>query len=110
METGKEEQRGVVRFLTAEGGRQKPHRHMSAVYGEHSVSYSRVLEWHKRFREGRLSLQDDARPGQAHRAISPTVNAETDGLIRGNRRITVEELRRLMGISHCSVHSLRRNT
>ncbi|KAJ4435777.1 hypothetical protein ANN_18396 [Periplaneta americana] len=43
---------------------------MFAVYGEHSMSCSRVLEWHKRFREGRVSLEDDARPGQAHGAIT----------------------------------------
>ncbi|KAJ4451644.1 hypothetical protein ANN_03113 [Periplaneta americana] len=59
---------------------------------------------HKRFREGRMSLQDNARPGQAHRAITPAVIAEVNGHIRGNRCITVEELRRLVGISHGSVH------
>jgi hypothetical protein len=67
MEAGKEEQRNVVRFLTAEG----------VGYGEHSMSRSRVLAWHKRFREGRVSLQDNARPGQAQptvktREFSPT--------------------------------------
>ncbi|KAJ4449522.1 hypothetical protein ANN_00923 [Periplaneta americana] len=62
------------------------------------------VEWHKRFQEGRVSLQDDARPGQAHRAITSAVIAGVDGLIRGNRRITVEEFRRLVGISHGSLH------
>ena len=42
MEAGKEEQRSVVRFLTAEGaGRLEFHRHMSAVYGD-TASYIRV--------------------------------------------------------------------
>ncbi|KAJ4436551.1 hypothetical protein ANN_16583 [Periplaneta americana] len=77
---------------------------MSAVYGEYSMSCSSILEWHKRYREGRLSLQDNARPGQAHRAITPADIAEVDGLIRENRRITVEELHRLVGISHGFVH------
>jgi hypothetical protein len=58
------------------------------VYGEHSVSRSRVLEWHKRFPEGRVSLQDDARPRQAHRVITPDVIAALDGHIRANRRVT----------------------
>ncbi|KAJ4427206.1 hypothetical protein ANN_24823 [Periplaneta americana] len=98
MEASKEEQRGVVRFLTAEGVEaQEIHRRMSAVSG---VSCSRVLEWHKRFRKGCVSLQGNARPGQAHRAVI----AEVDGLIRESRRITVEELRRLVGISHGYVH------
>jgi len=52
-----------------------------------------VHEWQKRFREGCTSLQDDSRPGQAHRAITPDVIARIDGLIRENRRITEEEIR-----------------
>ncbi|KAJ4437739.1 hypothetical protein ANN_17885 [Periplaneta americana] len=99
MEAGKEEQRGVVRFLTAEGvGGREIYCRMSAVYSEHSMSCYHVLEWHKRFREGCVSLQDVARPGEAHRAIIPAVIAEVDGLIWGNR------LRCLVGINHGSVH------
>jgi transposase len=85
METGKEEQRSVVRFLTAEGvERREIHRRMSVVYGEHSVSHLHVLAWHKRFREGRVSLQDNACPGQARHIITPDVI----GHIRANWRIT----------------------
>ena len=60
MGAGKEEQRGVVRFLAAGGvGGREIHRRISAVNGESSMTCLRVLEWHKRFREGRVSLQDD---------------------------------------------------
>jgi hypothetical protein len=61
---------------------------MSVVYGEHSMSRSHVLAWHKRFREGCVSLQDDARPRQAHRVIIPDVIAALDGHIRAKRRLT----------------------
>ncbi|PNF40213.1 hypothetical protein B7P43_G08284 [Cryptotermes secundus] len=107
MEAGKEEQRSVARFLTAEGvGGREIRRRMSVVYGEHSMSRSRVLAWHKRFREGRVSLQDDARPGQAHRVITPDVIAALDGHILANRRINVEEISLLMAISHGSIHAI----
>ena len=33
-----------------------------------------------------MSLQDDARPGQAQRVITAAVIAEIDGLLRGNPR------------------------
>ena len=58
--------------LTAEEveGRET-HRRMSAVYCKHSMSCSRVLEWHKRFREGRASLQDDAQHPPYIRDLSP---------------------------------------
>lgn len=65
---------------------------MCAVYGEHSMSCgARVLEWHKRFREGRESMKDDAHPGKTHPIITSDVIAQVDGLIRGNQRTTVEE-------------------
>ena len=83
---------------------------MSVVYGEHSMSRARVLAWHERFREGRVSLQDDARPGQAHRVITPDVIAALGGHIRANRRITVEEISLLMGTSPGSVHDIVTNT
>ena len=91
MEAIKEELRGVVRFLAAEcAGTREIHRRMSAVYGEHCMSQTSVHKWQKRFREGRTSLQDDLRPGKAHRAITYDVIVRIYGLIRENRRITEE--------------------
>ena len=62
MEARKEEQRGVVGFLVAEGAETRGfHRHMSAVYGEHCMYLTSIHKWQKRFREGRTSLQDNSR-------------------------------------------------
>ena len=95
METNKTEQRGVVRFLVAEGaGTCEIHRRMSAVYGEHCMSLTSAHEWQKRFCEGRTSLQDDSRPGWVHQAITPDVTARIDDLIR---RITGEQIRVQVG-------------
>ena len=106
MEASKEEQRGVIRFLVAEGaGVREIHRRMSAVY-DHCMSLTSVYEWHRKFREGRTSLQDNARPGQAHRAITPDAIGRINGLIQANRRITEEEIRVQVGISHGSVHTI----
>ena len=69
MEASKGEQRHVIRFLVTDGvGTCKLHRRISAMYGEHYMSLTSVKEWQERFREGRTSLQDDSRPGQAHLA------------------------------------------
>jgi len=48
-----EEQRGVVRFLWAEG--VKPveiHRRMLAQYGQYTMSQRKVYEWVERFKSG----------------------------------------------------------
>ena len=80
--------------MNAEGGEGREiHRRICCLaYGEHSRSCLRVLE---RDSAVDVSVQDDSRPGQTHRVIIPAVIAEIDGLIRGNRQITAEELRRL---------------
>ena len=45
MLASKEEQRGVVRFLVAEGaGTREIHRRMSAMYGEYFMSLTSVQE------------------------------------------------------------------
>ena len=83
MEANKEEQRGVVRFLVAEGaGTREIHRRVSAMYGEHCMSLTSVREWQKRFREGRTSLQDDSSSRQVHRVIMPDAIARIDRVIR----------------------------
>ena len=107
MEARREEQRGVVRFLVAEGAETRQiYRRMSAVYGEHCMFLTSVHEWQKRFLEGRASLQDYSRPGQSHRAITPDVIARIDGVIRENRRVTEEQIRVQVGISHGSMHAI----
>ena len=86
VEASKEEQRGVVRFLVAEG----------AVTCEFIVACllcmaNTVCSW---------------QCGQAHRAITPDVIAQIDGLIRENRWITEEQIRVQIGISHGTVHPI----
>ena len=67
----------------AEGaGTREINDRMSAVYGEHCMFLTSVREWQKRFCEGCTVLQDDSRPGQAHRVITPDLIARIDGLIR----------------------------
>jgi transposase len=58
MGAPKEEQRGVARFLTAEGvSQQEIIRRMTAVYGEHCISLATVKRWRKRLRERRETFE-----------------------------------------------------
>ncbi|GFR15234.1 histone-lysine N-methyltransferase SETMAR [Trichonephila clavata] len=98
MQASKKEQRGVVQFLAAEGGREM-HRRMKAVYGEYSLCRSSVVGWCRRFLEGRELLEDDARHGQAHYVITPEMIAGVNALVLGYHRITENEIHRLLGIS-----------
>jgi len=60
-----EEQRGVVRFVWAEG--VKPveiHRRMLAQYGQSARSQRKVYEWVERFKSGRTRVTDEGRSGR----------------------------------------------
>ena len=65
-----EEQRGVVRFLWAEG--VKPveiHRRMLAQYGQSTMSQRKAYEWVERFKSGRTRVTDEVvLVGHQHRA------------------------------------------
>lgn len=109
MEVSKEEQRAVIRFLTAEGESAAGiYRRMLTVYGEQCLCESGVRRWAARYRDGRMSLKDDPRPGQANGAITDENCAAVENLICENRRITEDEIADLVGISHGSVHTIIR--
>jgi hypothetical protein len=60
-----EEQRGVVRFLWAEG--VKPveiHHPMLAQYGQSTMSQQKVYEWVERFKSGRTRVTDEGCSGR----------------------------------------------
>ncbi|KAF8771221.1 Protein GVQW3 like protein [Argiope bruennichi] len=85
MEARKEKQRGIVRFLNAEGvSGSEINAKISAVYGKNGMSRARVFKWSKRFREGQVSLKDNSRPGQAHFVITPSVIAAVDAAVRND--------------------------
>ena len=60
-----EEQRGIVRFLWAEG--VKPveiHRRMLAQYGQSTMNQRKIYEWVERFKLGRTHVTDEGHSGQ----------------------------------------------
>ena len=60
-----EEQRGVVRFLWAEGAKPvEIHRRMLAQYGQSTMSQRKVYEWVEMFKWGRTRVTDEGRSGR----------------------------------------------
>ncbi|GFU28880.1 uncharacterized protein TNCV_470151 [Trichonephila clavipes] len=60
----------------------------------------------QRFLEERKLLENDAGPGQAHRVIAPEIIAEVNALVLDNRRITMDEIHRLLGIREGTTHTI----
>ena len=60
-----EEQRGVVRFVWAEGVKpEEIHRRVLAQYGQSTVSQRKIYEWVERFKSGRTRVTDEGRSGR----------------------------------------------
>ena len=95
-----EEQRGVIRFLTAEGVKPADiHCWMVAVYGGDSVSDKSVRKWSACYREGQESLRNDPRPGQANKVITAELIDKVNDLVRSDWRVTMRMLAVMVGAS-----------
>ncbi|GFT38427.1 mariner Mos1 transposase [Trichonephila clavipes] len=102
-----EEQRSVIRFLTAKS--EKPaaiHRRRVIVYGEKCVSDKSVRKWSTRFRAGRESVGDDQRPGQEKAVITSDLIDKGDDLVRSGRRVTLRMLALKVDISYGTVWTI----
>ncbi|GFU46709.1 histone-lysine N-methyltransferase SETMAR [Trichonephila clavipes] len=56
--------------------------------------------------KGRELLEDEVQRGQAHRIIPTEIIVEVNALVLDNRRITVDEINRLLGISVGTTHAI----
>ena len=64
------------------------------------------FRWHKRFKNGQLSVKDDEHSGHPSTSIDDTHTDEINTLVRANRHLTVRELAEECGISVGSCHDI----
>ena len=76
---------------------------LQEVYGDETMSRSRVFEWHKRFKEGHEDVEDNSRSGRP--STSRTVdNVECmKQMVRGDCRLTVRMIADKLEINRDSV-------
>ncbi|CAI9587884.1 unnamed protein product [Staurois parvus] len=64
---------------------------LKEAYGEHSMKKSSVFEWHKRFKEGREDVHDDARSGQPKTQRTDANVDRVRALVQSDRRMSVRD-------------------
>jgi transposase len=88
----KEEMRGVIRFLFAEGVKHvEIIRRMQVQYGDTCLSRSKIYEWLDHFKKRRTSMCDEKRSGRPSTSRTGNRIQALERMVRENRQITVDD-------------------
>ena len=101
------EQRFAVKFCVKLGKfTTETFAMLNAVYGDVDTKRAICFRWHKRFKNGRLSVKDDERSRRPSTSTDDPLIDEINTLVQANRRPTVRELAEECGISVGSCHHI----
>ena len=76
------------------------------VYGDSSMSRTRVFEWHKRFVEGRKDVEDDPKSGRPCTSTTDTNIKKVWQLVRSDRRLTIRVIANEVGMDKETVRTI----
>ncbi|EFN76541.1 Putative uncharacterized protein FLJ37770, partial [Harpegnathos saltator] len=80
---------------------------LKEAYRRFTVNRSTVQRWHTKFREGRITIEDDPCAGRPSTVTADNTNASIIAtLLDEDRRITVREIEAETGISKTSAHRI----
>ena len=79
---------------------------LNMAYGDVAMKQATCFRWHKRFKNGRLSVEDDEHSGHPSTSTDDPHIDEINTLVLANRRLTVRELAEECGISVGSCHHI----
>ncbi|KAG5334715.1 SETMR methyltransferase, partial [Acromyrmex charruanus] len=101
------EQRSAIKFCVRNGiSAAETLRMCQKAYGDGALSQARVFAWHRMFKEGRESVQDEPRAGRLSTSTDVIHVQKIRDLVLANRRLTVRDLTDLVGISEGSVKTI----
>ena len=104
--SSKADYRAVIMYLYLKGKTSKEiHGELADVYGSSAPSYAEVKFWVGEFKQGRTSLEDEARSGRPLDATNEEMCTKVRDLYF-DRRIQVEEKAQALGISQGSVSTI----
>jgi hypothetical protein len=78
----------------------KPLEMLHEAFGEHSLSWTVVFEWHSYFKAGQVSVEGDERSGRPSTSKATENVEKIQELIHEDCRPTIHELADAVGISY----------
>ncbi|KAI6647395.1 Transposase [Oopsacas minuta] len=101
------EQRAYIKIRSLLGDTPRNiHQDLVQLYGGEACSESTVKKWSLRFREGRVSVEDDPRMGQPIIATTENNIALVAEMCDSDPHITIEQLATSLTLSMGSVHAI----
>ena len=101
------EQRFAVKFCVKPGkSTTEAFAMLNTAYGNVAMKRATCFRWHKRFKNDRLSVEDDECSGRPSTSTDDPHIDEINTLVRANRRLTVGKLAEECGISLGSCHHI----
>ena len=101
------EQRYNIKFCMKLGkSPTETYQLLEQVYGDNSLSRRRVFEWHRRFREGQESVEDEHRSGRPLSASNAESRARVSQLLDENPRILLSKIAATLEISYGTAHKI----
>ena len=101
------EQRFAVKFCVKLGkSTTEMFTMLNTAYSDVAMKRATCFRWHKRFKNGQLSVEDDEHSGRPSTSTDDPHIDEINTLVQANRCLTVRELAEECGISVGSCHHI----
>jgi transposase len=102
-----EEQRVCVKFCKKKKKTfTETFQMLQQAYGENCLSRTQCYKWYQRFKPGRTSIEDDPKSGRPSSSTGDDHIQKVRSVIRENRRLTVCEVSKEVGICKSSCHTI----
>lgn len=79
---------------------------MQQTLGDNAPSKATICRWVARFKRGDLSIEDDERPGPSKTVTTPETVDQVHDIVLKDRRINIDEIARIVGISTERIHHI----
>jgi len=79
---------------------------LKTAFGKQAMGHSQTFQWFSQFKAGRTSIDDDEQSGQPVSSSTPEMIERVCQIIREDRRLTIDEVSMLVGISHGTCHNI----
>ncbi|KAG5342011.1 SETMR methyltransferase, partial [Acromyrmex heyeri] len=101
------EQRAVIKFNAKLGkSASETFRSMQQVYGSQCLGRAAVFEWHKRFLEGRETLEDDKKSGRPILVRTPEMIEKVRDFVANDRNASLKMMKEALNISRETIRTM----